>query len=42
VREQQEDLEIIAVESRAIDNSLDSGEEPEDESNLNYEPSRDR
>jgi len=42
VGEQQVDQEAGEVELGASDNSFDSGEELEDESNPDYDPSRDR
>jgi len=40
--EQQVDQEIDEVELRVSDSSFDSGEELYDESDPNYDPSRDR
>ena len=39
--EQQEDQEIDEIKSRASAINFDSGKEPEDESDIDYDPSRD-
>ena len=41
-REQQVQQEVGDVELEASTSSFDSGEEPDDESDLDYNPSRDR
>ena len=42
IMEQQVDQDVLDVESEASTNSFDSGEEPDDKSNPDYDPSRDR
>jgi len=42
VMEQQVEQKAGQVESGVSDSSFDSGEKPEDESNLDYDSSRDR
>ena len=39
---QRVEQEVGDAQSKASTSSFDSGEEPDDESNLDYDPSRDR